>query len=296
MKRKLMVCLVILSMALFAGCSSDSGSGKVVIGGKNFTEQELLVHLMRYTIEGNTKLKVEIKPYLGGTSIVAQAIERGDLDIYAEYTGTALMNILGQPLISDPQAAYDKVKTMYKEQKKLVWLEPFGFNNTYTVVMRADVADSLGIHKVSDLAGKAADFHFGCTHEFLERADGIKGLEAKYGIKFKQASGMDPGLIYTAVRDKRIDLTNGFATDGRIPAYGLKVLEDDKQFFPPYFGAPVVREDTLKKHPEIADALNLLAGKINDQEMASLNAQVDIEKKDAKDVAKNWLKEKGIIK
>lgn len=298
MKKKLLVCFLIMAMALvFAGCSlSNKNSGKVVIGGKNFTEQDILVYLMKYTIEEKTKLTAEVKPFLGGTNIVAQAIDRGDVDIYAEYTGTGLMNILGQPLITDPQAAYDKVKAMYKEQKKIIWLEPFGFNNTYTITMRTDVADSLGISKVSDLVGKASELSFGCTHEFLERPDGLKGLQEKYGIQFKQVSGMDPGLTYAAVRDKKVDLIDGFATDGRIPAFNLKVLEDDKQFFPPYFAAPIVREDTLKKHPEIADALNLLAGKIDDKEMAALNAKVDLEKKDAKEVAKTWLKEKGIIK
>jgi glycine betaine/choline ABC-type transport system substrate-binding protein len=287
-----------MTMALvFAGCSSsDKNSGKVVIGGKNFTEQDILVYLMKYTIEEKTELTAEVKPFLGGTNIVAQALDRGDVDIYAEYTGTGLMNILGQPLVSDPQAAYDKVKAMYKEQKKIIWLEPFGFNNTYTITMRTDVADSLGISKVSDLVGKASELSFGCTHEFLERPDGLNGLQEKYGIQFKQVSGMDPGLTYAAVRDKKVDLIDGFATDGRIPAFNLKVLEDDKQFFPPYFAAPIVREDTLKKHPEIADALKLLAGKIDDKEMAALNAKVDLEKKDAKEVAKTWLKEKGIIK
>ncbi|KYZ75016.1 glycine/betaine ABC transporter substrate-binding protein [Anaerosporomusa subterranea] len=298
MKKKLLVCILIMTMALvFAGCSSsDKNSGKVVIGGKNFTEQDILVYLMKYTIEEKTELTAEVKPFLGGTNIVAQALDRGDVDIYAEYTGTGLMNILGQPLVSDPQAAYDKVKAMYKEQKKIIWLEPFGFNNTYTITMRTDVADSLGISKVSDLVGKASELSFGCTHEFLERPDGLNGLQEKYGIQFKQVSGMDPGLTYAAVRDKKVDLIDGFATDGRIPAFNLKVLEDDKQFFPPYFAAPIVREDTLKKHPEIADALKLLAGKIDDKEMAALNAKVDLEKKDAKEVAKTWLKEKGIIK
>ena len=287
-----------MTMALvLAGCSSSSkNSGKVVIGGKNFTEQDILVYLMKYTIEEKTELTAEVKPFLGGTNIVSQALDRGDVDIYAEYTGTGLMNILGQPLISDPQAAYDKVKAMYKEKKKIIWLEPFGFNNTYTITMRTDVADSMGISKVSDLAGKASELSFGCTHEFLERPDGLNGLQEKYGVRFKQANGMDPGLTYAAVRDKKVDLIDAFATDGRILAFNLKVLEDDKQFFPPYFAAPIVREDTLKKHPEIADALKLLAGKISNQEMAALNAKVDLEKKDAKEVAKTWLKEKGIIK
>lgn len=298
MKKRLAICLMIMVLTVVvAGCSSTSkDSGKIVIGGKNFTEQDVLVYLMKYTIEDKTKLKVDVKPYLGGTSIVAQALERGDLDIYAEYTGTGLMNILGQPLITDPQAAYDKVKKMYKEQKKIIWLEPFGFNNTYTVTMRADVADSLGVTKVSDLVDKASGLTLGCTQEFLERPDGLKGLQTKYGMRFKQVNGMDPGLTYAAVRDKKVDVIDAFATDGRIATFNLKVLEDDKQFFPPYYAAPIIREDTLQKYPQIGDALKLLAGKLNDKEMASLNAKVDLEKKDAKEVAKTWLKQKGIIK
>ncbi len=298
MRKKLaIVLLIVFTAAALAGCSLLGGKGdRVVIGGKNFTEQDVLVYLMKYTIEDKTKVQVDTKPFLGGTSIVAQALDRGDIDIYAEYTGTALINLLGEPLINDPQAVYDKVKKIYAEKKGLVWLQPFGFNNTYTLTMRADHAKSLGIETISDLAAKAPSLMLGCTQEFLERPDGLKGLEKMYGFHFKATSGMDPGLTYAAARDKKVDVIDGFATDGRIPAFNLKVLRDDKQYFPPYFAAPVVRADVLKKHPEIGEALNLLAGKLNDQEMAKLNAQVDLDKKDPKDVARAWLKAQGIIK
>jgi glycine betaine/choline ABC-type transport system substrate-binding protein len=298
MKKITGLLLVCFLAVVISGCSLF-GSGKserIVIGGKNFTEQDILVYLMKEIIEDKTQLKVETKPFLGGTSVVAQALDRGDIQIYAEYTGTALINLLGQPLINDPQAAYDKVKQIYKDQKHLVWLKPFGFNNTYTLTMRADKAEALGINTYSDVVAKSSQLAFGCTQEFLERDDGYKGLQKVYGINFKSVNGMDPGLTYAAVRDGKVDVIDGFATDGRIPAFNLKVLKDDKQFFPPYYAAPVVREDVLKKHPEIADALNLLAGKLNDKEMAALNAKVDLEKKDAKEVAKEWLKSQGLIK
>ncbi len=297
MRKVSVLLLVILLAVAIGGCSSGGEkSERIVIGGKNFTEQDILVYLMKYVIEDKTGLKVDTKPFLGGTSVVAQALERGDIQIYAEYTGTALINLLQQPLINDPQQAYDKVKQIYKDKKQIVWLKPFGFNNTYTLTMREDKAAELGIEKFSDLVAKAPDLVLGCTQEFLERSDGYKGLQKVYGMNFKSVNGMDPGLTYAAARDGKVDVIDGFATDGRIPAFKLKVLEDDKQFFPPYYAAPIVREDLLKKHPQIADALNLLAGKLDNKQMAALNAQVDLDKKDAKDVAKQWLKSQGLIK
>jgi osmoprotectant transport system substrate-binding protein len=297
MKKGSWLLLVIFLAVAVAGCSlGGEKSERIVIGGKNFTEQDILVYLMKYIIEDKTNLKVETKPFLGGTSVVAQALDRGDIQIYAEYTGTALINLLQQPLINDPQKAYEKVKQIYKEQKRITWLQPFGFNNTYTLTMRADKAAELGIEKFSDLVAKGPDLVLGCTQEFLERPDGYKGLQKVYGMNFKSVNGMDPGLTYAAARDGKVDVIDGFATDGRIPAFNLKVLKDDKQFFPPYYAAPIVREEVLNKHPQIADALNLLAGKLDDKEMAALNAQVDLEKKDAKDVAKQWLKSQGLIK
>lgn len=290
------ITVLVISLAL-VGCSVFNGnrSDKVVIGGKNFTEQDILVYLMKEMIEAKTKLKVEVKPFLGGTNVVAQALEKGDLDIYAEYTGTALMNILGEPMLTDPQEAYDKVKALYKEKKQLVWLKPFGFNNTYTLTMRAEQADQLGIQSISDLAKFTPQLLLGATHEFLERPDGYKGIAEVYQLNFVGVGAMDPGLTYGACRDGKVDVIDAFATDGRIPAFNLKVLTDDKQFFPPYYAAPVIREATLQKHPEIADALHALSGKLTDKAMAELNAQVDLEKKDPKSVAKEWLVAQGLI-
>ena len=298
MKKNIFLVSLVIAALLLAGCggTAEKKQNQVTVGGKNFTEQDILVYMMKYMLEGNTNLKVETKAFLGGTNIVAQALDRGDIDLYVEYTGTALINLLGQPVINDSQAAYDKVRSIYKEKKRLEWLQPLGFNNTYTLTMRSDEASRLGIQKISDLAGKTETLSLGCTAEFLERPDGIKGLENKYGFKFNKTSSMDPGLTYAAVRDKKVDVIDGFATDGRIPAFNLLVLKDDRQFFPPYFAAPVIREDTLKKHPEIATVLNRLAGKLTDKEMARLNAQVDLEKKDPKTVAKDWLQAKGFIK
>jgi len=296
---KKILTLVMLAFFSFSlvGCSTflSSKNDKVVIGGKNFTEQDILVHIMAELLKAKTNLTIETKPYLGGTNVVAQALERGDLDIYAEYSGTGLINILGQPVSNDPEAAYQKVKQMYLEQKHIVWLKPFGFNNTYTLSMRADHAAELGIETFSDLIEHAPNMMLGATHEFLERPDGYKGLMKVYGIDFKATGSMDPGLTYAACRDQKVDVIDAFSTDGRISAFNLKVLTDDKKFFPPYYAAPVVREDTLKKHPEIAEVLNQLAGKLDDKQMSILNSKVDLEKQDPKEVARAWLKSQGLI-
>lgn len=161
--------------------------------------------------------------------------------------------------------------------------------------MRAADAAQLGIETISDLIKHAPKMILVSEQEFLERDDGYKGLQKTYGINFKETKGMDAGLMYEAVKSGKADVNDAFATDGRIDAFNLKVLKDDKQFFPPYYAAPIVRDDTLKKHPQIADVLNLLAGKLDDETMRKLNSQVDLEKKDAKNVAREWLKAQGLI-
>lgn len=295
--KKLAIALSILLIVMsFVGCTKVAeGNKTVVVAGKNFTEQEILVHIVSELIENKTDIKVERKPYLGGTNICAKALESGDVDIYVEYTGTGLMSILKEDVMTDPDDVYEKVKKRYEEEKDIIWLEPLGFNNTYALAMKESQAKELGIETYSDLAKHAPNLVFAATQEFLERADGYKGLQEVYGMNFKEAKGMDPGLTYSAVKDGEVDVNSAFATDGRIPAFNLKVLKDDKNFFPPYYAAPLIRKNTLEKYPELKDVLNSLAGKLDDSTMASLNAKVDLEKKDAKEVAKEWLKSEGLI-
>jgi len=276
------------------GCGA-SKDNTITIGGKNFTEQNILVYMMEDLITAKTKLKVVTKPNLGGTLVVSQAIDRGDLDLYAEYTGTALTVQLKEAPMTDSDAVYNKVKQEYDTQKQITWLKPFGFNNTYTLAMTKAQAEKLGIKTFSDLAKHAPDLSLVCEPEFLERPDAYKGLQKAYGMNFKTAKSMDIGLTYEAVKTGKADVNDSFSTDGRIAAFNLIALTDDKHFFPPYYAAPVVRNDTLKKHPEIADTLNLLAGKLNDETMQKLNAKVDVDKQDPKAVASEWLKAQGLI-
>ncbi len=206
------------------------------------------------------------------------------------------MVMLEEDVINDPDEAYAKVKELYKQKWNLVWLEPWGFNNTYTITMARSKVQELGVTKISDLKDIAKDLVIGATHEFIPRKDGLAGLEEAYGFKFKEAVGMNEGLLYQAVKEGQVDVISAFATDGRIPAFDLVNLEDDLKYFPPYYAAPVVRGDLLEKDPEIANILNKLAGKIDDSTMAQLNYEVDENKKDPAAVAKQFLQENGLIK
>jgi glycine betaine/choline ABC-type transport system substrate-binding protein len=281
----------------------------VKIGSKDFTEQVLINEMLAQLLE-NAGYPVERQLNLGGSAIVHQALVNGDIDTYIEYTGTGLLAILNLTLAdaatptagaaATPMAGvdpvYETVKREYKDQFNLVWLDPLGFNNTYTLALTQEKAQELGVTKISDLVGKANDLTFGGTQEFLTRPDGLPGLTAAYeGLEFGDAKGFDPGLVYQAVDSGDVDVISAFATDGRIPSLGLVTLEDDLGFFPPYFAAPVVRQDLLDQDAAVADVLNMLAGKIDNQTMAGLNSQIDVEGKEPEDVARAFLQEQGLI-
>lgn len=294
MKRFALILLSLVMVLSFVGCGNKNEKS-LVMGGKDYSEQDVLVQLVSELIEANTDIKVTRKSYLGGSSIVANSIETGDLDLYVEYTGTALMSVLNEEKMNDPDKVYELVKKRYAEEKDIKWLKPLGFNNTWAITMKESKIEELGIKSLTDLGPLSKDLIFASTQEFQERKDGYEYFKELYNIDFKEVKAMDPGLCYTAVKEDQVDVSVSYTTDGRIPAFELKVLEDDKNFFPPYYAVPIVRMDTLEKYPEIEDLLNSLAGKLTDDEMANLNAQVDIEKKDSKSVAKNWLKENGFI-
>lgn len=308
--RKIMSILVVLVSVglLLTGCGSNTpstskGGGtsttpekpKIVVGSKNFTEQ-LIAGNMVGAILQDAGYPVELKLRLGGSGLVHEALVKGDINVYVEYTGTGLTTMLKEQPMTDPNAVFDKVKAGYKEKWNLVWLDSWGFNNTYTVTMRKADADKLGIKKISDLKDKAGTMVIGATQEFIPRPDGLNGLQKTYDFKFKEAKGMDSGLMYEALKEGKVDAISAFATDGRTPAFNFVNLVDDKNYFPPYFAAPVVNGDLLKKDPNVATVLNKLAGKLDDLTMAKLNYQVDGDKKDPADVAKQYLKSQGLIK
>lgn len=288
--------MFIVTLVVTACGGSDEGSDKITVGGKDYTEQVLMVHLVSELVEAETDLEVERKPFLGGTSVVFNALDSGDIDAAVEYTGSGLGAVLDEDLIKDEDELFDRVRDQYDEQFDIKWLDPLGFNNTYALAMRKEKAEELGIEKVSDLEEYAEDFTIASDDEFLERdEDGMDQMLETYDLEFADTKGMDPGLMYGALDEEELDVIVGFSTDGRIPAFDLKILEDDKQFLPPYDAAITVRNDTLEEYPELEDVLNKLSDEFTDEVMAELNAEVDLEEREPDEVAEEWLTENGII-
>ncbi|OLN23884.1 glycine/betaine ABC transporter [Domibacillus antri] len=288
--------LLFIGMAgwsLVGGANSDD---TITITGKSFTEQEILVHVYGKLIEENTDLNVKYESFISGSAGVFDGLKQGSYDMSVEYTGTILLNYLKEEIDSnDPDDVYDYAKKRFGEEFDLQLLDPIGFNNTYSVTIRQADADKYGIETISDLKPYAGDMRFGSEPEFLERADGYPGLQEVYGLDFASTQTLDSGIMYSAIKNNEVDAIDAYTTDGRIQAFNLKVLEDDKQFFPPYYAIPVVRGEVLESHPQLKEVLNMLAGKINDERMQELNKRVDLDGKKYEEVAEEFLKEEGFI-
>jgi osmoprotectant transport system substrate-binding protein len=262
----------------------------LVIGSKNFTEQMILGELLAQHLEAKTGLHVERRFYLAGTYICHQALLAGRIDAYVEYTGTALTAILKQPVESDPGNVYDKVKREYASRFGLEVMDPLGFNNTFAIVIRGETARLLHLCTLSEAAPYAAHWRPGFGYEFMERSDGYQGLVRAYHLTFGQPPRiMDLGLLYRALLEKQVDLVAGNSTDGLIVARDLAILEDDKHYFPPYQAVPIVRRETLMRHPAVREALDELSGKISDEEMRRLNYAVDGEHQELTRVVRGFL-------
>jgi len=268
---------------------------KVVIASKNFTEQLILGELMAQLIQERTELTVERRFNLGGTMICHGAIVNGDVDMYAEYTGTGLTTILRREVLSDPDEVFRVVAREYRNRFDIEWLQSFGFNNTYAITVRERDAQMHGWEKISDLIASAPNLRAGFTSEFMERPDGYPGLRKAYGLSFGEVRDLDPALMYEALAKEEVDVICAFATDGRIAAYKLKLLLDNRDFFPPYQAAPIVRKEVLKSHPEIREALAPLSGLLNDATMQGLNYKVDGKKRSPRDVAREFLKSHNLL-
>ena len=280
--------LALLMVMVLGACSRQT---RIVVGCKNFTEQIILGELLAQQIENKTHLAVERRFYLGGTYIAHQAILAGRIDLYPEYTGTALTAILKEPAASDRTAVYERVRSEYERRFQLTLGPPLGFNNTFAMEIRGDDARRLHLETISQAAAYTPEWRPGFGYEFMERPDGYRGLVATYTLRFAAPPRiMDLGLLTRALKDHQVDLIAGNMTDGLIPAFDLFVLADDKHYFPPYEAVPVIRKQTLQQHPELRGTLEQLAGSISDQEMRELNYEVDGEKKDVKAVVKEFLR------
>jgi len=283
-----------LTMVLtLVACSQEDK--KVVIASKPMTEQYIIAEMLTYLIEENTDITVEQKLGIGGgTSNIHLAMLSGDIDIYPEYTGTAWLFVLQEELISDPDDLYQAVKERYKSDYHIIWSNLYGFNDTYGIGVKEDLAKELNLATYSDLAGVSQQVRFGAEYDFYEREDGYPGLVNSYGFDFDSTTELDIGLKYQAIGQDQVDAINIFSTDARLKEYGLKVLEDDKNFFPSYYGATLIRQETLDQYPELEQVLSLLDGQISNEEITQLNYLVEIEKQDPKQVAIDFLDKKGI--
>ena len=282
---------MLLAVGMLAGCSKKENV--VRIGHKNYTEQRLTGQMLSVLIEDNTDYQTEVIEF-GGTMLCFEALKSNEIDMYAEFTGTAYGAILEQTEILGQQETYDYVKNAFEEQYGITWLDDMGWNNTYILSVTAETAEELGISTVSELVPYAGDMIMGCDNEFLGRTDGLPGLKETYDINFQQELPMDQGLTYAALRDGQLDVNVSFSTDGRIAKFNLVNLEDDKNFFPPYYVVPILKQDYVDANPEIAKALRLLDGMFTDEDMQKYNLMVD-EGTDARDVATQALKDKGLI-
>ncbi|MBI4869525.1 MAG: ABC transporter permease subunit [Candidatus Wallbacteria bacterium] len=286
----------LLVAALTPAVAAGPAAGRIVIGAKNFTEQIILGEMLAILAEEGAGLEVVKKFPLGGSHICFEAIKKGEIDVYPEYTGTALAAILKLPIVPDRAAVYKSVKEAFEGQYGLTVLKPLDFNNTYTLTLTAARAKALSVKSITDLVPHAREMLLGCTHEFVERPDGLPGLQKTYGIEFREVKALDPGLTYKALAEGKIDVCDGYMTDGRIKAYNLQVLDDDRRFFPPYQALPVVRTEIVRKHPKFREAVERLGGLVTDEEMREMNYAVDDGGKTAEEVARAYLASKGLAR
>lgn len=289
-------CIILMAAGIFKFYSTAHADDKIVIGSKNFTEQLILGNMLADLIEAKTHLKVERKLNLGGTQVAFSALTNGNIDMYVDYTGTGLVDILKQKPDNNPERVYQTVQKEFNKKYGIELLNPLGFNNTYALAVRQDTAKQYGLNTLSDLAKVSNQVVLGPTIEFPNRQDGLIGLSKAYNMQFKDVKAVDGGLRYTALNNHKSDVIDAFSTDGLLEEFKLKVLTDDKHFFPPYYAVPLIKEQTLKAHPQLKAVINSLAGKLTDEKMRELNYKVDSLKQNPANVAKEFLVQEGLMK
>lgn len=324
MNKKFLVIFLVLTLVFVAGCQDNEviedvgqaieesaeeledlekevkevgndGEKQIVIGSKPMAEQYILVEILSQLIEEHTDIYVEEKfGIAGGTSNLHPALLEGDIDMYPEYSGTGWLFVLKEELINDPDELYEKTKAAYEEEYNVIWTEPYGFNNTFTLAMKKDKAEDMGIETFSDLGAKSSDLKFGAEYDFYERDDGFPQLSEIYGLNFQDKKEIDIALKYKAIEEGQVDVINAFSTDGLLKEYNMKILKDDKDFFPSYKAATIVKKETLDKYPELEAVLNKLAGQITEDDMIEMNFKVEKENQDPEDVAEEFLQKKGL--
>ncbi len=286
--------LVLVGNTALGGLQKEE---KVIsIGSKDFTEQLILCNLYAELIEAETDIKVDRKENLGGTQVCFEAMEKGEIDMYIDYTGTIYINILKHQAKSDMEAVFNECKTEMKEKYGIDVLQQAGVNNTYTLAVTEQTAEKYDLETIADLKKCDSELVLGATLEFLNREDdGLPGLVKKYGFDFKKTVGIDGSPRFTAQQTGEVDIVDAFATDGLLKKYDLKVLEDEDEFFPPYYAVPMINEETLEKYPELEGVINKLSGILTDEAMQNMNYLVDEEGQEPADVARSFLEEQGLL-
>lgn len=280
---------------LFLPACQKNGGNRIRIGSKNFTEQIILAELLKQYLESHTGLQVDTRANLGGTLMCHQAVRAGEIDLYVEYTGTALTAVLREASGGGPADVYRRVKAGYAERFGLEVLEPLGFSNTFAIVVRGEDARRLKLKTISDAAQKVPEWRAGFGYEFMERQDGFPGLGKAYNLRLDGSPRtMELGLLYRALMEKQVDLVAGNATDGIISAFDLVILEDDRHYFPPYDAVPVAGRKVMQEHPELGAALQALAGKISEAEMRQMNHAVDGLHREIRQVVNDFLRAKRL--
>lgn len=288
-------CMLVTGTAFAGGKKEAPQGGTVHMATKSMTEQFILASMMKTLIEQDTDLTVKLTEGVGGgTMNIQPAMVKGEFDFYPEYTGTGWNNVLKmQGLYSE--ALFDQLVAGYKELG-MSWVGMLGFNNTYGIAVRTEIAQQYNLKTLSDLAAVAPQLVFGANYDFFERLDGFDALCQAYGLKFKDTVDMEMGLKYDAIRQKEIDVVNAFTTDGQLFSSNVTVLADDKGFYPSYMCGFVVRDEVLAAHPELLDVFKKVENILTDEKMATMNYQVEVEGQDPEAVATNFLKEAGLVK
>lgn len=290
-KKTKVICLLAAAAltASLAGCQEkEAGQAKeITVGSKGFTENLILSELYALSLE-DAGFKVN-REFEISNAVIHTSIESGEIDVYPEYTGTALLTILGEPLMTDPEKVYEKVKKQYKEKYKLDVLDLCKANDGNSLVIRTEAADQYDIKTISDLQEKAGNIRFGSTSDFSEREDGMPALTAAYGeFHFKSENAFDNALKYQIMSSDEVDCVPAYTTDAQLSLDEYTLLEDDKQVWPPYNVIPVVREEITEKYPEAAEAINKISASLDTETLTGLNAKVDLEKQEYDEAAKEF--------
>lgn len=292
--KKIGIIVGISSILLLGGCGANK-TEIIKIGHKNFTEQRIAGEMISLMIEKNTKYKTSVKEF-GGTMLIFQAMKSKDINIYPSYTGTAYRYILKQNKLNNPQDVFNYVKKQYQSKYGITWLDPLGFNNTYTFAVKPELAKKYNLKTFSDLAKIGNKLRLGAEGDFFDREDGMPGITKTYGLKFKENVTLDIGLKYLALKNNKVDVIDAYTTDGKLKTYNLKILKDSKNFFPPYYIAPILNTKFAENHPEIVKQLKRLGNKFTEEEMQELNYKVEALEMPIEKVVTDVLKQKGLIK